>query len=128
MRRAPWPIAASYALLSLTAVLSPASGEEPGISAVQPQGWAATQEPAQACGRRLMSDEERQSYRTAMRSLKTAEEREQLRKSIHEAMKVRAHELGLTLPDEPSARAGTGQGCGCMGAQGFRHGRNQPPT
>jgi len=128
MRRAHWPIAATLALLTLTAVLAPAAGEEPGVSADQTNGWAATQVPKQACGRQLMSDAERRSYRTAMQSLKTTEERERLRKSIHEAMKVRARELGLTLPDEPPARSGKGNGAGCMGAQGHQHGASPPTT
>jgi len=128
MRRAPWSIAATFTLLSLTVVLTPAAAEEPGVSAGQPNGWTATGVPKQACGRQLMTDTERQAYRTAMQSLETNEERERLRKSIHEAMKVRARELGLTLPDEPPARSGTGHGAGCMGGQGHQHGRSRSTT
>ena len=128
MRRAPCYITASFALLSLTVVSTPASADEPAASTGQPNGWAATQVPKQACGRQLMSDAERQSYRTAMQSLETTEERERLRKSIHEAMKVRARALGLTLPDEPPARSGKGHGAGCMGARGLQHGRSRPTT
>jgi hypothetical protein len=55
-------------------------------------------------GWQLMSDDERTHYRATMRSLETPEERERLRKAIHETMKIRARERGLTLPDEPPAR------------------------
>ena len=71
---------------------------EPVTAATAPQpllhGW------------QLMSDDERSHYRATMRGLETPEEREQLRKAIHEAMKIRARERGLKLPDEPPARGG----------------------
>lgn len=57
-------------------------------------------------GWQLMSDDERVHYRATMRSLETPEERERLRKAIHETMKIRATERGLALPDEPPARGG----------------------
>jgi len=76
---------------------SPARDEaaaHPAVTAPQPmvRGW------------QLMSDDERTHYRATMRSLETPEERERLRKAIHETMKIRARERGLTLPDEPPAR------------------------
>ena len=55
-------------------------------------------------GWQLMSDDARTHYRATMRSFETPEERERLRKAIHETMTIRARERGLTLPDEPSAR------------------------
>ena len=71
---------------------------EPVATATAPQpllhGW------------QLMSDDERTQYRATMRGLETPEERERLRKAIHEAMKIRAKERGLALPDEPPARGG----------------------
>jgi hypothetical protein len=63
-------------------------------------------------GWQLMTDEERTHYRATMRSLETPEDREQLRKAIHEAMKIRATQRGLTLPDEPPARGGRRQPSG----------------
>ena len=72
--------------------------QEPVTTATAPQpllrGW------------QLMSDDERTQYRATMRGLETPEERERLRKAIHEAMKIRAKERGLALPDEPPARGG----------------------
>jgi hypothetical protein len=83
---------------------------------------AADQEPAQErvqkqeqiYGSQLMTQQERAEYRTKMRSAKTAEEREQIRKEHHERMKERAAEHGVTLTEEPSAR---GRGMGPCGGQ-----------
>lgn len=71
---------------------------------------APTQERAQAgkrervYGSRLMTAQERNEHRTRMRAAKTAQEREQLRKEHHQAMKERAKARGVMLPDEPPAR------------------------
>jgi len=88
-------------VLSTSAVGTPAT---PAPVAQPVRGW------------QLMSDHERASYRAAMRSLETPEEREALRKAIHEAMKTRATEKGLALSEEPPARGDRGQGA--------RHGRS----
>lgn len=72
--------------------------------AVTPQ--AITPAQPMVRGWQLMSDDERAHYRSTMRSLESPEERERLRKAIHETMKIRARERGLTLPDEPPARGG----------------------
>ncbi len=72
----------------------------------------------QIYGSQLMTQQERNEYRTRMRAAKTAEEREQIRKEHHEQMKTRAKEKGVTLPDEPPARGmggGMGPGGGGMG-------------
>ncbi len=72
----------------------------------------------QIYGSQLMTQQERNEYRTRMRAAKTAEEREQIRKEHHEQMKARAKEKGVTLPDEPPARGmggGMGPGGGGMG-------------
>ena len=72
----------------------------------------------QIYGSQLMTQQERNEYRTRMRAAKTAEEREQVRKEHHEQMKARAKEKGVTLPDEPPARGmggGMGPGGGGMG-------------
>jgi ABC-type sugar transport system substrate-binding protein len=72
-------------------------------------------------GSQIMTQQERNEYRTKMRAAKTAEEREQIRKVHHERMKERAKALGITLPDEPPARGGgMGPGGGGMGPGGGR--------
>ncbi len=65
-------------------------------------------------GYQLMTPEERAAHRQTMRSLETAEAREAYRLEHHEAMRVRAAEQGVTLPEKPLPR---GQG----------HGRRQGP-
>jgi Spy/CpxP family protein refolding chaperone len=64
-------------------------------------------------GSQLMTLDERKEYHAKMGAAKTAAEREQVRKEHHARMKARAHERGVTLPDEPPARAsGMGGGSG----------------
>lgn len=60
-------------------------------------------------GWQLMTPEERAAHRQTMRSLDTAEAREAYRREHHEAMRVRAAEQGVTLPEQPLPR---GQGYG----------------
>jgi hypothetical protein len=55
-------------------------------------------------GSQLMTDQERLEHRSKMRSAKSFEEQEQIRRAHHEKMKLRAGERGLTLPDEVPAR------------------------
>jgi hypothetical protein len=72
-------------------------------------------------GSQLMTQQERNEYRTKMRSAKTAEEREQVRKEHHEAMKERGKARGVALPDEPPVRGGgmgPGRGMGPGGGRG----------
>jgi len=67
-------------------------------------------------GSQLMTKEEKAQERAKMRTAKTAEEREKIRKEHHESMQERAKERGLTLPDDPPARVGgMGSGGGSMG-------------
>jgi hypothetical protein len=73
----------------------------PDVAVIQP---AVNPPQPMVRGWQLMSDDERAHYRATMRGLETPEERERLRKAIHETMKIRARERGLTLPDEPPAR------------------------
>lgn len=70
-------------------------------------------------GSQLMTREERREHREKMRSAKTAEEREQIRKEHHDKMKERAKERGVKLPDEPPA-AGQGAGPGPGMGGGYR--------
>ena len=79
------------------------------------------QDQERVYGSQLMTQQERDEYRTRMRAAKTAEEREQIRAEHHERMKVRAKERGVTLPDDPPARGGMmgpGGGMGGMGSGG----------
>lgn len=73
----------------------------------------------QIYGSQLMTEQERNDYRTKMRSAKTDEEREQIRKAHHVEMQARAKARGVTLPDEPPAGGGgMGPGGGGMGPGG----------
>lgn len=128
MHKAPWLIAASVAALAFAGAQAIAVAGEPGPAASRPQEQSAPDPLRPACGRQLMSDAEHESYRTAMRALETPEERERLRKSIHESMKVRARELGLTLPDDPPAQPGNGRGGRCKGGPRPMHGGYRPAT
>lgn len=84
--------------------------------------FAADQEK-QIYGSQLMTQQERNEYRTRVRAAKTAEEREQIRKEHHEQMKERAKERGVTLPDKPPTQGGgMGPGSGGMGPGGGRMG------
>ncbi len=86
---------------------------------VPAQEKAQIQKQEQVYGSQLMTQQERTEYRAKMRAAKTAEEREQIRKEHHEAMKERAKVRGVTLPDEPPDRwGGMGSGGGGMGAGG----------
>lgn len=80
-----------------------------------------TQDTAPVFGSQLMTPEERQQYRDRMRSAKTAEEREQIRREHHAEMQVRAKERGVTLPDEPPMM-GSGRGMGPGMGQGMGRG------
>ncbi len=62
-------------------------------------------------GYELMTPEERQAHREAMRHAKTREERDRIRAEHHQRMQQRAKERGITLPDEPPMR-GLGGGMG----------------
>jgi hypothetical protein len=79
-------------------------------------------------GSQLMTPAERGSYRNQMRSLKTAQERETLRKQHHEQMQKRATERGVTLPDMPPRRgAGMGPGTGMGRGAGMGPGTGMGP-
>ncbi len=79
----------------------------------------AADQDEQVYGSQLMTQQERTEYGAKMRSAKTAQEREKIRKEHHEQMKERAKERGVTLPDEPPGRGGgMGPGGGGMGPGG----------
>lgn len=87
----------------------------------------------QIYGSQLMTDAERDAYRTKMRSAKTQAERDQLRTDHHAAMQARAKERGVTLPDTPrtpprsGAGAGAGAGPGPGQGAGPRAGQGEGP-
>lgn len=79
---------------------------------------AADQED-QIFGSQMMTQQERNEYRSKISTAKTAEERERIRNEHHEQMVERAKARGVTLPDEPPARGGRmSPGEGGMGSSG----------
>jgi len=69
----------------------------------------------QVYGWQLMTQQERDEYRSKMRSLKTAEEQERYRLEHHKMMQERAKQRGVTLPDVPGPQnkgMGPGNGMG----------------
>jgi hypothetical protein len=104
-------ISAIAAALSLSVGLALSAGQ-------QGQGY----------GSQLMTQQERNEYRTKMRAAKTVAEREQIREEHHERMKARAKEQGVTLPDDPPDRRGGmgpgGRGMG-SGGGGMKHGNGR---
>ncbi|WP_036858573.1 hypothetical protein [Porticoccus hydrocarbonoclasticus] len=71
-------------------------------------------------GSQLMTEEERNEYRKKMGSVKTEQERNQIRHEHHERMKKRAKQQGKTLPDEMPATGGhRGTGVGQGSGKGF---------
>ena len=94
--------AAVVGVLAIPAGLALAAEQERAQQQVQAQ----VQEQEQIYGSQLMTPEERAAYRNKMRAATTAEEREKIRKEHHEAMKLRAKERGVTIPDEPPALGG----------------------
>ncbi|RFO96434.1 hypothetical protein DIC66_14065 [Rhodoferax lacus] len=69
-------------------------------------------------GSQLMTDAERNEFRTHMRSLKTVQEREVYRMEHHKRMQERAQAQGIALPASPPAmpqRSGAGAALNGMG-------------
>ena len=56
----------------------------------------------------LMTPEERAAHRQTLSGLETAEAREAYRLKHHEAMRARAAEQGVTLPEKPLQRGKAG--------------------
>jgi hypothetical protein len=79
-------------------------------------------------GRQLMTNDEMAEYHAKMQSLKTPEEREEYQLEHHQQMQTRAHEKGLTLPDEsPAMGKGMGQGTGMGPGKGMGQGTGMGP-
>lgn len=57
-------------------------------------------------GNQLMTQEEMQQHRAAMRNAKTPEEKALIRQRNHEKMRLRAKEKGVPFPDAPPAERG----------------------
>ena len=74
-------------------------------------------------GRELMTEQERDQYRTAMQALETEEERAALRKSHQKEMKSRAREQGVELRDG-GGRMGHGNKGAAAGDEGRHRGRD----
>jgi len=94
------------------------AAEPPAAPAAAPAPTTSTAKPT-IYGSQLMTAQERRDYRLRMRNATSAEEREKIRLDHHEAMKARAAERGVSLPDTPPPRgAGGGMGPGGMGPGG----------
>jgi hypothetical protein len=115
------PLAAAL-LIGIAGAQTPAPSDAPPA----PPANAAAADAPLAYGWQLMSEEERAAYRQKMRTLSN-EEREQFQKAHHEAMKLRARERGVTLPDEPRRPPGAGAGAGRGAGAGSGPGRGQGP-
>lgn len=61
-------------------------------------------------GSQIMTEQERMEYQQRMKSAKTEQEREQIRAEHHVQMQERAKMQGITLPDTPPMKKGTGSG------------------
>ena len=97
----------------------------PGYAAVAAdQKQTQTQTQTQVYGWQLMSEQERNEYRTKMQNMKTAQEREQFRMEHHKMMQERAKQQGVSLPDMPHSGQGMGGGGGMhQGMQGGGKGK-----
>jgi hypothetical protein len=84
---------------------------------------AQIQDQERAYGWNLMTPEERVEHQTKMRTLKTAEEREQFRIEHHKKMQERAKEQGAIIPDQPRTRKKDGMGLGKRRGGGGGRGR-----
>ena len=89
------------------------------LSIVVPVISSAAEPEEPIYGRQLMTQHERRDYREQMRSAKSWEEREQLRREHHERMRERARAKGAALPDPPPAHgSGVAPGANSPGGSG----------
>ncbi len=111
-------ISTLLACLVMGVSLNAGAADQPRIG-TQTQTQAHAKKEDVIYGSQLMTYKERRAYRAKMRSLKTTEEREALRRRHHEEMQARARRMGKTLPDEPPAQGmGMGRGMGPGGGMG----------
>lgn len=116
MKKSPLLLSALVSALLLTS----------GLAMAMEQVQADAQD--HVYGSEIMTQQERNEFRTKMQSAKTAQEREKIRSEHHEDMKERAKERGVKLPDEPPVRGGgmgAGQGVGAGQGMGGGGGRNR---
>ncbi|MEA3404675.1 MAG: hypothetical protein U9R28_02930 [Pseudomonadota bacterium] len=67
---------------------------------------ATAMEEQPVYGSQLMTQEEQQAHRAAMRNANSEAEREQIRQTHHEKMRLRAKEKGVPFADKPPAQKG----------------------
>jgi hypothetical protein len=79
-----------------------------GTMATLAMSSMAQQQPVY--GSQMMTEQERMEYQQRMKSAKTEQEREQIRAEHHVQMQERAKNQGITLPDNPPMKKGTGSG------------------
>jgi hypothetical protein len=92
----------------------------------QEQVKVQDQAKEQVYGSQMMTSQERVEQRKKMRAAKTTEDRERIRTEHHEAMKIRAQERGVKLPDAPpEGGMGMGPGSGGGAGLGTGSGRNR---
>lgn len=108
----------SISVSVLAGVLAVAAWPLQAADQVREQARDQTQDQERIYGSQLMTQQERNEYRTRMQAAKTAEERERIRNEHHKLMQKRAKERGVTLPDEPPARGGMMGPGGGMGRGG----------
>lgn len=75
-------------------------------------------------GKKLMTKEEWREHQRKMQSM-TPEEKEAYREEVHQSLKERAKEKGITIPDEPGPH---GHGKGMMDGKGMMGGTNSGTT
>src|SRR5690606_9297484 len=75
-----------------------APGADPPAAAAEGAGETARE---RIYGRELMTDDEVAQYRHRMHGARTPEEREAIRRAHHAAMRARAAQRGIELPEEP---------------------------
>ncbi|WP_024852203.1 hypothetical protein [Hydrogenovibrio kuenenii] len=78
------------------------------FSVFSANAFAAPPPPPPVYGGQLMTQQERNAYRTKMQSAQTQEERNQIRNEHHKQMQERAKAQGITLPDNPPENRGPG--------------------
>jgi len=84
---------------------------------------AEQEEKAQVMGWQLMTEQERDQYRTAMRALQTEEERTAMRAKHRKEMRARAKEQGVELSEMQGPGGPRGRGAGA-GKEGRVRGRD----
>ena len=74
----------------------------------------------QVYGWQLMSEQERNEYRTKIQNMNTKKEQERYRLEHHRKMEQRAKQQGVTLPSAPKDRSLQMEGSGNRGQGGGR--------